>query len=96
MDIQNGQLRDVDASTTKVPAQEIADDSATLIARALGQAANVAEVLSEATHFLLDRIRLCPQEPGDGAHAQDDQQMLECRADVCPTSWNRIRAGALR
>jgi hypothetical protein len=76
--------------------QEIANDSTTLISRALGKAANVLEVLSETTHLLLYRIRFCAKIPGDSARAQDDQQMLKCRADVCPTSRNRIGAGASR
>jgi hypothetical protein len=56
-DILNGQLRDVDASAPKALMQEIANDSATLIARALGQAANVLEELSETTNLVLDRVR---------------------------------------
>ena len=51
--------------------QEIANDSTTLISRALGKAANVLEVLSETTHLLLYRIRFCAKIPGDSARAQD-------------------------
>jgi len=73
-----------------------ANDPTTLISRTLGEAANLLEVLSETKYLQLYRFRFCQQKPGGRASAQDDEQMLKCRTDVCLTSRNRIGAGTSR